>query len=130
MTAINPWAVSVATVASFLVAGGWYALMGSRLARLSDAYANDDRHPGGTVAVELGRGLVVSIGVSLVVGWTGTQDSLPLLGLAALLFVAFPAVLLAGSVWHEKVPPALAAIHAVDWLLKLVLITLITGLWR
>lgn len=75
MPAVNPWAVIVATVASFLAAGGWYALMGSRLALLSDAYANDDRHPGATAAVELARGLVVSIGVSLLVGWIGTQDT-------------------------------------------------------
>ena len=33
------------------------------------------------------------------------------------------AVLLAGSVAHEKVPWRLAAIHAGDWLVKLVLIT-------
>lgn len=77
MPAVNPWAVIVATVASFLAAGGWYALMGSRLALLSDAYANDDRHPGATAAVELGRGLMVSIGVSHLVGWIGTQDTLP-----------------------------------------------------
>ena len=104
MPGVNPWAVIVATVASFLAAGGWYALMGSR--------------PGGQHKV------------SVLVSWTGTRGILPLLGLSALLFVAFPAVLLAGSVWHEKVPPALTAIHAVDWLLKLVLTTLVTGLWR
>lgn len=130
MSDINPWAVVVATVASFLASGGWYALMGSRLARLSAAYAEDDRHPGATAAVELGRGLLVSIGVSVLVGWTGTEDVLSLLGLAALLFVTFPVILLWGSAWHEKVPPALAAIHAGDWMFKLVLVTLIVGLWR
>lgn len=130
MSDINPWAVVVAALASFLVAGGWYALMGSRLVRLNAAYAADPHHPAATAVVEMGRGLVISLAVSILVAWTDTRDVLPLLSLAVLLFVAFPLVLLAGSVWHEKVPSALAAIHAADWLLKLLLITLITGLWR
>lgn len=119
MSDLNPWAVVVATVASFLASGGWYALMGSRLARLNAAYAQDVRHPGATAAVELGRGLLVGIGVSTLVGWTGTEDVLPLLGLAALLVVTFPAVLLWGSVWHEKVrqhlPASMPATGCASW---------------
>jgi hypothetical protein len=38
-------------------------------------------------------------------------------------------VLLIGSVQWEKVPPMLAAIHTGDWLLKLLIITLIVTLW-
>lgn len=130
MSDLNPWAVVVATVASFLFSGGWYALHGSRLARLSAAYAQDVRSPGATAMVELFRGLVVGIGVSTLVAWTGAEGVVALLGLAALLVVCFPVVLLWGSVWHEQVPPALALIHVCDWLVKLVLITLIVGLWR
>lgn len=51
------------------------------------------------------------------------------MALALALWVAFPAVLLAGSVFHERVPVPLAAIHAGDWLIKLLLITGIVGLW-
>jgi len=50
------------------------------------------------------------------------------LGLAALLWVGFPAVLLTGSMQWERVPPVTAAMHAGDWLLKLVLIGVIVGL--
>jgi hypothetical protein len=50
------------------------------------------------------------------------------LGLA--LWVAFPGVLLTGSVVHEKVPWRLAAIHAGDWLVKLLLVSLATGARR
>jgi hypothetical protein len=39
-------------------------------------------------------------------------------------------VLLIGSVIWENVPPALAAIHAGDWILKLLAIGLIVTLWR
>ncbi len=130
MSDVNPWAVLVAAGAAFVAAGGWYAVMGSRLARLADAYADDTHHPAATAAVELGRGLVLALAVSILVVRTDTEHLLPLLGLAVLLFTAFPVVMLTGSVWHEKVPPALAAIHAVDWFAKLLIVTLITGLWR
>jgi hypothetical protein len=43
--------------------------------------------------------------------------------LAVGLWARFPAVLLTGSVVHEKVPWKLAAIHSGDWLVKLLIIT-------
>lgn len=45
--------------------------------------------------------------------------------LALIIWVGFPVVLLTGSVTWEKVHPATAAIHAGNWLVKLVLIALI-----
>jgi hypothetical protein len=42
----------------------------------------------------------------------------------------FPASILLGSVVHENVPLALAAIHAGDWLAKLVLKSVILGTRR
>jgi len=44
--------------------------------------------------------------------------------------VAFPAILLVGSVIWDDVPPRLAAIHAGDWLMKLLLIAVIVGIWQ
>jgi hypothetical protein len=40
-----------------------------------------------------------------------------------------PAIILTGSVVHENVPWRLAAIHAGDWLLKLVVLAVIVGTW-
>jgi hypothetical protein len=66
-------------------------------------------------------GLVDQIGIG---GWAGAA----LLGLA--LWIGIVVVLLTGSVYHEKVPVKLAAIHAGDWLLKLVVIAIIVGVWQ
>ena len=49
--------------------------------------------------------------------------------LALALWVALPVLLLVGSVQWDKVPPMLAAIHAGDWVLKLLIVTLIVTLW-
>ncbi len=51
-----------------------------------------------------------------------------LLGLS--MWIGFPVVLLAGSVLWEKVPPKLATIHAGDWLLKLLAVTIIVSVWH
>jgi len=39
----------------------------------------------------------------------------------------FPAVLLTGSVVHEKVPWQQTAIHAGDWLITLLVVSLVVG---
>ena len=49
--------------------------------------------------------------------------------LALVLWTGFPLVLLSGSVMWDKVPTATARLHAGDWLLKLLVISAIVGLW-
>ena len=66
-------------------------------------------------------GLVSLLGIT---EWTGALK----LGLA--LWIAFPVVLLIGSVTEENVPCKLGAIHAGDWLAKLLIISVIVTLWR
>jgi hypothetical protein len=50
-----------------------------------------------------------------------------LLGLA--LWLGFPLVLLTGSMLWDRVPAVTALLHAGDWLLKLVVISVIVGVW-
>ncbi len=76
------------------------------------------------------RNLVLAIVIAVVLDrldTTGADEGL-LLGLV--LWVGFPVVLLAGSVFHEKVPPMLAAIHAGDWLVKLLAVTATLAVWQ
>lgn len=126
---VNIVAVAVAAVVAFLISGIYYAALGTQLARLSPAYADDGRSTPATVVVELIRNLVVaSVVAGLTVGMDVDGVTEPLL-LALVLWVAFPVVLLLGSVFHERVPPFLAAIHSGDWLLKLVAIATIVTAW-
>jgi Protein of unknown function (DUF1761) len=130
MNDINYLAVAVAAVAAFILSAAWYAVFGKQLAELDDAYAAAGGMPAWKVLVELLRSLVVALVLAwLAVGiditdWAGAVG----LGLAA--WIAFPVVLLTGSVIHENVPWKLAAIHAGDWLVKLVVVTVIVSLWR
>ncbi len=63
----------------------------------------------------------------------GIRDLAGALRLALALWVAFPVVLLVGSVTQENVPWKLAAIHAGDWLAlapKLLIVAVIVNVWR
>jgi hypothetical protein len=127
---INYLAVVVATVAAFVVSSVWYGLLGSQLARLSDAYADSGRPPVWIMLVEFARSLVVACVLAVLAGLVGFAGLGGALRLGAVLWIGFPAVLLVGSVIHENVPWKLAAIHAGDWLVKLVVIAVIVGVWR
>ncbi|TCK20551.1 DUF1761 domain-containing protein [Pseudonocardia endophytica] len=116
-----------AVVAAFVLSSAYYGALGSRLAELSPAYAGPRRPAAATVGVEVVRNVVLAVVLGLLVarldpGFGGA------IVLALGLWLAFPVVLLAGSVFHERVPVALAAIHAGDWLVKLVVVTAIVAI--
>ncbi len=124
---MNLLAVLIAAVAALVISGVYYGALGARLAALSSAYADGaGRSPAATVPVELVRGAVLAVVVSVVVAPLTVTGAL---GSALLLWIGFPVVLLAGSVFHERVPWRLAAIHVGDWLLKLLAVALIVSVW-
>jgi peptidoglycan/LPS O-acetylase OafA/YrhL len=119
MPEIDPVAVLVATAAAFLAGGAYYAVLGNQLTGASE------RMPPWKLAVELLRCLLLAAVVAGLAeqggidAWTGGL----LLGLA--LWIGFPLVLWTGAIIHENTPPKQAAIHAGDWLAKLLLVAVI-----
>lgn len=125
--------IIAAVVAAFIVSAVYYAVLGSHLALLSDAYANAGsraRPPAWTMVVEIVRNLAVAVVIAELATRMDIKDppGSMLLGLG--LWLGFPVVLFSGSIVHERYPWRLAAIHAGDWLLKLLVIALIVTLWR
>ena len=124
----NYLAIIVAAVAAFLAAGGYYAALGKQVVKFSSA-------PAGHAALAAGSRARQASPLS-----PPSSPDLPqasesphgqprcFLGLA--LWIGFPVILLLGSVVHEKVPWRLAALHAGDWLVKLLLIAVIVGIWE
>lgn len=134
MTQINYLAVAVAVVGVFLISFGYYTALGAqyRDARgiTVEEAAAAARPALWQFAVELLRNVVLAIVVAGLASRIGV-DSIPgALILWLGLFVGFPLVLLAGSVMWDQVRWKLAVIHAGDWLLKLLVITLVVSLWR
>lgn len=130
MSELNFLAILTATVLVFIVSGAWYVAFGSRLARLNDAYANAGRPGVGVALAELVRSFVVATVLAGLIVRLGIEDWGSAVALGLVAWVGFPLVILSGSVLHEKVPWKLAAIHVGDWLVKLVLISTVVGLWQ
>lgn len=130
MPDLNVLAILLATVVAFIISGAYYTALGARLARLSPAYAEPGGPAVATIALELVRSLVVTVAVAALAAGLGLDGLAQALLLGLALWVAFPVVLLLGSVIHERVPPLLAAIHSGDWLLKLAAVASIVTVWR
>ncbi|WP_433272500.1 DUF1761 domain-containing protein [Actinosynnema sp. CS-041913] len=116
-------AILTSVIASFVISTVWYSVLGR-------GHASDDRRPSPLqIVAEFGRSALVA---GAIVGLAKAMDIAtigPMLLLALVLWVAFPFVLLSGSVMWDKVPVATAARHGGDWLIKLLAVGAIVGLW-
>ena len=123
-------ALLVATIVVFALSSTYYAVFGRQLAEVSDAAAAGGQPPPWKLAVELLRSLILAAvlaGLAVqgeIDEWTGGL----LLGLA--LWIGFPLVLWTGAMIWENTPWKLAAIHAGDWLVKLLVVGVIVSVWQ
>ncbi len=125
-------AVLVAAVAAFVVSSVWYTIFGNvwmELRGIDPATAADTATPAWTMLFVVVQSLVVAYMLAFFVAHLEIADLKGAVRLGILVWV-FPAMILLGSVVHEDVPLMLAAIHAGDWLVKLLLMSVILGLWR
>lgn len=119
---------AVASFAAFVVSSVYYSVLTPYEQRTLGERALDRGRPGPLKIVgELLRTALVAAAFAWVAGRTDLLDLPGALLLAAVLWLGFPVALLAGSVTWEKTPPVTAAIHAGDWLLKLLLIGAVLG---
>jgi hypothetical protein len=116
--------IMISTIILFIIGSVYYAIFGSELAKYSTAFANQEF----TVvkaAVELVRCVILSFVLVTLVSMLGITNWIKALGIALLLWVGFPFVLLLGAINHENTPIMLAIIHSGDWLIKLIVVILI-----
>ena len=131
MLHLNYLAIVIAAVAVFLFAAAYYIAFSRQRAKLSAAAAAAGSRPRASLmALELVKSLVVALVVAGLVSLLGITEWTGALTLALALWIAFPVVLLIGSVTQENVPWKLGAIHAGDWLAKLLIISIVVSIWR
>ena len=133
MPTINYAAVVVTAVAAFVASSVYYVIFGKALAAVLpvDAVSTDMRSvPAWKKAAEFVRGFVVAFVVALFVAHFGVVDWKGALRLAILVWIGFPFMILTGAVLWDNRPWKFAAIHSGDWLMKLVLMTVIFGVWH
>lgn len=122
--------VVVAALAVFVASSIWYIVLTPIEARALGTAAIDRGKPSAQKALlELLRSVLlaaVMVGIAHTAHLHGVGSAV-LLGLV--LWAGFPFVLLTGSMMWDSVPTPTAVLHGGDWLLKLVLISAIVGLW-
>ncbi|MEO3859127.1 DUF1761 domain-containing protein [Acrocarpospora sp. B8E8] len=122
MPELNFWAIAVSVAAGFVISSIWYALVPSQSTAPPPQPWKILFEPVRTLVLALVlAGLSAKIGID---SWSGGL----LLGLV--IWTGFPLVLLSGSVLWEAVPWRPAAAHAGDWLIKLLVICVIVGVWH
>ncbi len=130
MADVNLLAVLAASLAAFVLGASYYAVLGEQLAEVSGAATAGEQPAPWKIGVELLRCVIIAAVVAGLASrgeidtWTGGL----LLGLA--FWIGFPFVLWTGAMIHEDAPWKLAAIHAGDWLAKLLLVAVIVSVWQ
>lgn len=105
-------------------------LFGNQLAKLHPkVYGGEAKTEPRVIVLELTRNVILAMVISYLTSQLQISTLTDSILLALVLWIGFPGILLFGSVIHEKVPPKLAAIHAGDWLVKLLIMVLLFGLW-
>jgi Protein of unknown function (DUF1761) len=128
MPDINVLAVLVASISVFLLSSVYYAALAKQWATVSDSAAAGSGRPGPRkAALELARNLILATVVAGLVsrGRIDHPGGGLLLGLA--LWIGFPFVLWTGAMIWENTPWQLTAIHAGDWLAKLLLVAVVVS---
>ena len=131
---VNYWAILLSALAAFVSSYVWYSAFAEQMLRLHPLSPSTPegmvRPPAWKMGVEIVRDLILASVLAWLTRGLGVSRGPAAAGLAVLLWIAFPLLLWSGAVMWENVPVELAAIHSGDWLLKLVLVTVIVAVWR
>lgn len=132
MLSVNFAAIAVVVVAAFVLSSVYYIVFSKpRTAMLEAAGVTPEERPQPwKIAVELVRSFVLAYVIARLVVQTGVTTAGGGLQLGFWLWLAFPVVLLSGSIVWDSAPWRMAAIHAGDWLLKIMLMAIVLGGWR
>jgi hypothetical protein len=134
MSGINVYAVAAAAVAAFVASSLWYVLFGKQRMKLlghdRSATADMRKVRAWKIPAELVRNLVLAYVLARFVVLLGVVGWKSAVQLGVWLWIGFPFMILTGSVMWDNRPWKLAAIHAGDWLMKILLLAVILGVWR
>jgi len=131
MTRVNYFVIGLVVVVAFVASSVWYSplLFGREFLELSGVSASASPNPV-KVVCELIRTFILAYVIAQLVLQLNAPDTKAAVGLGLWLWIGFPVILLTGSMLWQNVPWKLAAIHAGDWLIKILLFTGTVGWWR
>lgn len=123
---MNLWTVIGAAFAAFIASAVYYAVFAKQRAKLSSGKVEGPSPI--KIALELVRNLILATILSYFIKKMGVASGGEMVLVALMLWIAFPVLLLTGSIMYEKTPVKLAILHAGDWLLKLLIMLAIVSM--
>ncbi len=132
MVRMSYFPLLASAIAAFVASSVWYSplLFGKQFIELSGGVGPIAGPTVEKIVGEFGRNFILAYVLGRFVVLLEVVDWKGALNLGVWLWIGFPVLLLSGSVMWQNVPWMLAAIHAGDWLVKILLIAVILGVWR
>ncbi len=135
MIQINYLAIAVGAVIAVLFSALYYFLLNKQVIalRATKLSKKEDVRTVATpnkIIIELVRTFVLGLVLAYAVRLLGVATFDQVVVVAFWLWLGFPVVLFVGQVINEHFPGRLAAIHAGDWLVKLLILVTILAYWR
>jgi hypothetical protein len=132
MVSINYIAVVVAGFVAFVVSAIWYIVFGKEMAKVSTAFAEQQqgRPAPWKMAAVIAQSIVIALVLAYIIARSGATSWLDAVWIGFVLWLGLSAMQWVGSMLWEKVPLKMALIHGGDWLVKMLVISLIVGLWK
>lgn len=132
---VNYIAIAVGAILTVTFSALYYFALNKQVVPLRAAKASkkDDVRTTMTLnkfLVEFVRMFVLGLVLAYAVSLLGIVELNQAAVLALWLWLGFPVVLFVGIVVHEHFPGRLAAIHAGDWLAKLLIFTIVLTYWQ
>lgn len=134
MIQIQYWAIIVGTIAVVLFSALYYLVLNKQVVALRALKLNKNEDIRTTttpnkILIDLVRTFVLGLVIAYAVQLLGITALDQAVVASFWMWLGFPVVLLVGSVIHEHFPGRLAAIHAGDWLVKILIFTIILTFW-
>ena len=135
MVHVNYLHVLVAAVVVFVLGWLWYSPLlffkpWMRLRGMDPVAAMAGaKMPGGKLVVEFARCFILAYVIARLVALLGIASALGAVHFGLSVWIGLPVIVLTGSVLWENTSWKVAAIHAGDWLVKMLVIPLILTLW-
>jgi hypothetical protein len=136
MVHVNYLTVLVAAVVVFVLGWLWYSPLlffkpWMRLRGMDPAAAMAGaKMPVGKLLVEFARCLILAYVIAELMALLHIARPLGAIHLGSFLWIGFPVLILTGSVLWENTKWQVAAIHAGDWLVKMLVVPIIVVLWH
>jgi hypothetical protein len=130
MNGANYISLLLSSVIALIVSMFYYRALTKQMKKLGAGTATMKKPDAMKIIEEVLRNFILSAVLLYFIVHLAIPTVLSAGALALIFWLGFPFILFTGSIMYEKVPMKLAAIHAGDWLIKLVIICAILQKWH